>query len=126
MTPSPDGGDTLMGGGGSDTFVFKAVTDSQPSAGQFDTVTDFTAGLDHIDLAAINGLNSNNQAVMFQSLTSIPSTIAAHTIDIVTMNGNTAIYANASAATQSIGGVDMEIHLNNVTNVQSTDFILHH
>ena len=120
------GGDTLMGGGGSDTFVFKAVTDSQPSASQFDTVTDFTAGLDHIDLAAINGLNSNNQAVMFQSLTSIPSMIAAHTIDIVTMNGNTAIYANASAATQSIGGVDMEIHLNNVTNVQSTDFILHH
>jgi hypothetical protein len=59
-------------------------------------------------------------------LTSIPSTIAAHTIDIVTMNGNTVLYANASAATQSIGGVDMEIHLNNVTNVQSTDFILHH
>ncbi|HVO94115.1 MAG TPA: hypothetical protein VMT22_14790, partial [Terriglobales bacterium] len=119
------GGDTMTGGGGSDTFAFKAITDSQPGTGHFDTITDFTAGLDHIDLSAITGVNSNNQAVNFQSLTSLPATLAAHTIDIVTMNGNTVIYANASAATQSIGSPDMEIHLNNVTNVHSSDFIIH-
>ncbi|MEJ2377248.1 MAG: hypothetical protein P8Y71_18190 [Pseudolabrys sp.] len=120
------GGDTLTGGGGNDTFVFKAITDSQPGADHYDTITDFAHSSDHIDLSAILGLNSNNQAVEFQSLTSMPTSIAAHTIDIVTINGNTIVCANASDVTQSIDHADMEIHLNNVTNVQSNDFILHH
>src|SRR6185437_3130958 len=53
------GGDTLTGG--SDTFVFVAPSDSHPGAGNFDTITDFTHNSDHLDLAAINGLNSNVQ-----------------------------------------------------------------
>ncbi len=120
------GGDSLTGGGSSDTFMFKATTDSQPGAGQFDTITDFTANSDHLDIAAISGLNSDNQAVDIQTLTLTPAEIAAHTIAILTNGGNTVIYANASDALESIGSADMEIHLNNVTNVQSTDFILYH
>jgi Ca2+-binding RTX toxin-like protein len=120
------GGDTLTGGGGSDTFVFKAVTDSQASSGNFDTITDFTAGSDHVDLSAISGLNDNNQTVNFLSLASTPTAIDAHTIAIVTSGGTTTIYANASGASENIGSADVEVHLNNVTNVQSTDFILHH
>jgi Ca2+-binding RTX toxin-like protein len=119
------GGDMLTGGGGSDTFVFKDIADSQPGAGHFDIITDFAAGSDHIDFTAISGLNSDYQAVNFQSLTSVPAAIAAHTIDIVTINDNIIVYANASASTQAINSADMEIHLNNAINVQSTDFIIH-
>lgn len=120
------GGDTLVGGANSDTFVFKAVTDSQPGSGHFDTIADFNHGADYIDIAAISGLNSDNQSINFSSLSSIPTSIAAHTIDIVTSGGSTIIYANASGMAQNIGSSDMEIHLMNVTNVTSTDFIIHH
>ena len=120
------GGDTLTGGGANDTFVFKAITDSQPGAGHFDTITDFTHNSDHIDFAAINGLNSTVQAVSFNSLTAAPANIAAHTIDIVTSGGNKVIYANSTAASETLANASMEIHLTGVTNVASTDFILHH
>src|SRR5665213_2360248 len=122
------GGDTVTGGGGSDTFVFAAPSDSHPGAGNFDTITDFTHNSDHLDLAAINGLNSNVQSVTvnFPPLTSAPSSIAAHTIDILTSGGNTVIYANASGSSQTLGNASIEIHLTNVTNVTPSDFILHH
>ncbi len=74
--------------------VYNAITDSQPGTGNYDTVTNFTTNVDHINFAAISGLNSNNQAVNCLSLTSTPNAIAAHTIDIVTSAGNTIIYAN--------------------------------
>ena len=120
------GGDTPTGGGNGDTFVFNAIAAAQPGGGHFDTINDFNHGADHIDLAAINGLNSNNQAVNFNLLVSTPTAIAAHTVDIVTNGGNTVIYANASGTVQNIASVDVEIHLTNVINVTSADFIIHH
>ena len=114
-----------MGGGDHDTFVFKAITDSQPDAGNFDTITNFTHNSDHFDFTAISGLNSTVQAVTFNSLTTAPDSLAAHTIDIVTSGDNTVIHTNASGTQETVAHVDMEIHLNNVTNVHSTDFILH-
>ena len=119
------GGDTLTGGAGNDTFVFKAITDSQPGAGHFDTITDFTHNSDHFDFSAISGLNSNNQSISFNSLISTPTTIAPHTIDIVTSGGNTIVYANASGSTQNIASADMEIHLTSITTLSQNDFILH-
>ena len=113
------GGDRLTGGGSSDTFVFKAVTNSMP--GSFDTIANFDHGADHIDLTAISGADSN-----FNSLTATPTSIAAHTIDIVATGGNTVIYVNASGSAQTIGSSDMEIHLTNVTNVTSADFLIIH
>src|SRR6185503_15023460 len=53
-----DGGNTLIGTAGSDTFVFKAITDSQPGAGTFDTITNFTHNSDHLDLTTIAGANT--------------------------------------------------------------------
>jgi len=50
-------------------------------------------------------------------------TIAAHTIDIVTRGGNTAVYANSIGATQNVASADMEVHLASVTHVTSSDFI---
>ena len=124
------GGDTLTGNGGHDTFVFKAVSDSAPGVtgghAHYDTITDFTHSADHIDVAAIAGLNDHHQAVDIASLSAAPHTIAPHTIDIVTSGDHTVVYANASGTAESVGSTDMEIHLSHTTNVTATDFILHH
>ena len=97
-----------------------------PTGSKFDTITDFTHGSDKIDLSAIAGLNSNTQAVSFNSLTSAPASVAAHTIDVVTSGGNTTIYANATAGSETSSKADMEIMLTGVSSMSSTDFVLHH
>ncbi|MFZ0355016.1 MAG: VCBS domain-containing protein [Pseudolabrys sp.] len=113
------GGDTLTGGGANDTFVFKAVTDSQPGTGQFDTITDFTHGSDHIDTTAIAG------ATLVQGAVVTASTVAANSISWFVDNAHneTIVYVNTTAAANH---VDMEIHLTG-TNINLTGAdILHH
>lgn len=52
-TLTGDGGqDTLTGGPGSDIFVFDSVSDS-PHGASRDTITDFEAGVDQIDLSGL-------------------------------------------------------------------------
>ena len=113
------GGDTMKGGGGSDTFVFKAITDSQPGTGHFDTITDFTAGTDKIDLSAIVGASN------VQGLVGMANTVAANSISWFADNAHneTVLYVNTTAAANH---VDMEIHLTG-TNINLTGSdILHH
>ena len=66
------GNDVLVGGGGGDTmsghaagavnptdintYVYNAPTNSVPGANTFDTITDFTHGVDKIDFSALVGL----------------------------------------------------------------------
>ncbi|WP_338697753.1 choice-of-anchor tandem repeat GloVer-containing protein [Bradyrhizobium sp. 26S5] len=121
-------GDVLTGGAGSDTFVYKAITDSQPGMGNFDTIKDFTHGSDHFDFSGIAGLNSNNHSVAINILTgNAPASIAAHTIDVVINGGNAVLYANASGFSESIstGHEDMQINLTSVTSMSASDFLLH-
>jgi len=57
------GNDRLVGGNGSDTFVFAAVpaaSNTNPSGTNFDTVADYAAGTDKIDLTAL-GLGQPEQ-----------------------------------------------------------------
>lgn len=54
------GVDILTGGDGADTFVF-AAGDSSPAVGQHDRITDFTPGVDHIDLTPMDA-NANTTA----------------------------------------------------------------
>jgi hypothetical protein len=113
------GGDTMKGGGGSDAFVFKTVTDSQPGTGHFDTITDFTAGTDRIDLSAIVGASN------VQGLVGMANTVAANSISWFADNAHneTVLYVNTTAAANH---VDMEIHLTG-TNINLTGSdILHH
>jgi T1SS-143 domain-containing protein len=117
------GADSMSGGLGADTFTFLAVTDSQPGSGNFDNINGFTHNTDHLDFAAINGLNDNQQSVAFQSLSAAPATLNAHSIAIATIGTNTIIYANSTGA---VAAPDVEIHLNNVTGITQSDFILHH
>jgi Ca2+-binding RTX toxin-like protein len=54
------GADTLTGGAGADDFVYLAVANSAASIAAnttvtFDSITDFTAGADNINVAALNG-----------------------------------------------------------------------
>lgn len=46
------GADTLIGGAGADVFIFQTLSDS--AVGAADTLTDFTRGLDRIDLRSID------------------------------------------------------------------------
>jgi Ca2+-binding RTX toxin-like protein len=60
-------GDTLTGGAGADTFLFQALSDS--FATNRDKIADFDAGVDHVDVSAIDantGL-SGDQAFAFVS-----------------------------------------------------------
>jgi Ca2+-binding RTX toxin-like protein len=48
------GADTLRGGDGSDVFVYKAITETGTGSDTWDVIADFAAGLDKIDLSAID------------------------------------------------------------------------
>jgi Ca2+-binding RTX toxin-like protein len=122
------GGDSLTGGAGNDTFVYTSIGDSQPGAGKFDTITDFTHNADKFDFSAISGLNSTVQNVAINFIAnSTPTSIAAHTIDVVTIGQNTIIYANASSLAETINNSheDMQINLTGVTSLSASDFLLH-
>ncbi|MGA8889121.1 MAG: M10 family metallopeptidase C-terminal domain-containing protein, partial [Pseudolabrys sp.] len=112
-------GNTLTGGGENDTFVFKAVSDSLPGAGHFDTITNFAHGLDHIDLTSIAG------AANLQGQVAEASMVAPNSISWFVDNphNETVLYVNTTATANH---VDMEIHLAG-TNINLTGSdILHH
>ena len=112
-------GNVLTGGAGSDTFVFKAVSDSQPGAGQFDTITDFAHNSDHIDLTAIAG------ASHVQGLVATANVVDANSVSwfVDNTHNETVLYVNTSATANH---VDMEIHLTGANiNLTGAD-ILHH
>ena len=115
------GGDTLTGGAGADTFAYKAIADSHAGAGNFDTIVDFTAGTDQLDLSAISGLTTFKIA----GLTSASDAIPAHTIAWFydAANNQTIVYGNNTASALNGGSAGLfEMHLAGVTSVGLTDF----
>jgi hypothetical protein len=114
-----NGGNTLTGTAGSDTFLFKAIIDSQPGAGNFDTITNFAHNSDHIDLTGVAGANT------VQGLVDAASTVAAHSISWFVDNASnqTIVYVNT---TDTANHVDMEIHLTGTNINLSGSDILHH
>ncbi|HEX5509910.1 MAG TPA: M10 family metallopeptidase C-terminal domain-containing protein, partial [Pseudolabrys sp.] len=115
------GADILIGNGGDDTFVFKSVTDSQPGAGHYDTINDFAAGADHIDLTAITG------ATNIQDLAQ-GNTLAAHSVGwlVDSAHDQTIVYVNTTDTAETPGHTDMEIHLVGTNIDLSNAFLLHH
>jgi hypothetical protein len=112
-------GNTLTGVGENDTFVFKAVSDSLPGAGHFDTITNFVHSADHIDLTSIAG------AANVQGQVAEASMVAANSISwfVDNTHNETVLYVNTTATANH---VDMEIHLAG-TNINLTGSdILHH
>ena len=87
------GNDRLVGGNGSDTFVFAAVpaaSNTNPSGTNFDTVADYAAGTDKIDLTAL-GLGSGNFAALQNMMTEANGnvTISVDATDHLTIVGTT-------------------------------------
>jgi hypothetical protein len=116
---STSGGDVLVGTIRNDTFVFNAISDSQPGAGNFDTITNFMPSSDHIDLTAIAGANT------VQGSVGTTNTVDAHSISwfLDTAKNETVVYVNT---TDTANHIDMEIHLTGTNINLSGSDILHH
>jgi Ca2+-binding RTX toxin-like protein len=89
------GGDTLTGGAGDDHFVFNSIADSPKVAGQYDTITDFTAGAgatgDKIDLSAIDANGALAGDPSFHWVGSGPFVAAGDLRAVANANGSTTI-----------------------------------
>jgi Ca2+-binding RTX toxin-like protein len=112
------GKDNLTGGAGADVFAFQALTDSAP--GVFDVIRDFVAGLDKVDLSAIdaNAGVTGNQAFSFIGSGAFTSQAgqlrAAHT------GNNTTLTADVNGD----GSADFQIQLIGTHTLTAGDFML--
>jgi len=109
----------LTGNGGADVFKWSASGDSAPGAAA-DTIMDFLSGTDHLDLSAIdaNPATGSNDAFTFIGTSAFHNVAGELRYDVT--GGNAHIFADLDGN----GVADMEIIVNNVTTLVSTDFFL--
>jgi serralysin len=120
-----DGGsgkDTLTGGTGFDRFDFNSVTESLPGTVSRDLITDFSHGVDRIDLSSIdaNSTIAGNQAFVFIGTADFtaPGQISVTTLS---NNGDVRIRMSTDADFQS----EMQIDISgNQGSFFSSDFVL--
>src|SRR5262249_15620450 len=122
------GADTMTGGGGVDTYLYAAASESTPGSGNFDIINGFVHGTDQIDFSALSLTNSvaNTSRVWFPS---------GNTRGLFSSKGTGIVVQHAGGAEQFYVDVnhdgnfntnnDMMIHLNGITaNLTNTDFIV--
>ncbi len=109
------GADVLIGGEGADRFLFKSIGDSPFSDKYRDMITDFTQGLDKIDLSAIdaNVKAKGDQAFAFAAKK------AAYSVWTEKVDHGLLVYADVNGS----GDADFSILLN-TTTISKSDFIL--
>jgi serralysin len=120
-----DGGsgkDTLTGGTGFDRFDFNSVTESLPGTVSRDLITDFSHGVDRIDLSSIdaNSTIAGNQAFVFIGAADFtaPGQISVTTLST---SGDVRIRMSTDADFQS----EMQIDISgNQGSFFSSDFVL--
>jgi methionine-rich copper-binding protein CopC len=122
-------GDTLTGGGGADTFVYTAVSDSTSRA--YDTITDFNASADLIDLwFQVTGVDtaitsgSLSQWTMDSNLASAvgAAKLASHhavsfTPNAGTLSGKTFLIVDANGVAGYQANADLVILLGNTSSL---------
>ena len=116
------GADIMNGSiAGNDTFVFKATTDSHSGAGNFDTISTFTHGSDHLDFTAIANATHYQGNITGGS-------VDANSIGWLVDNANnqTIVYVNTGAAAVPVANAAMEIHITGTNINLSEADILHH
>ncbi|MFT4115694.1 Ig-like domain-containing protein [Bradyrhizobium sp.] len=101
--------DILVGGGGSDTFVFKSAASSKPSSP--DIITDFDHVHDTILFSGISGINATNGIALFQGqLTGTGNfNLHAHSVAYIETGGKTQVLVNTSNATEIVSAQDAHL-----------------
>lgn len=103
------GGDTLWGGSGGDVFKYTAVSDSLYD-GVSDVIKDFQSGVDKIDLSAFDVSFDWNGG-----------TVGSWQVGIGHGSGGTYwVWVN----TDGDSAIEMEIKLDNISNLSASDFLL--
>ncbi len=113
------GRDVMLGGADSDSFMFRAVSDSTVGAGR-DMIKDFAAGIDTIDLAAID---ADSSAASDQAFSFIGSGVFTHTageLRAALFGDNTLV----SGDVDGNGQADFHILLTGNVTLQGSDFVL--
>ena len=108
----------MTGGGGADTFIFTAVSDSTSSAR--DMITDFEVGIDKIDLHAIDAntaSSSGNQDFLFFGSS---ATAVANQVTFTQSGGNTIVPADTTGNSTP----EIVIVLAGLHTLTQDDFIL--
>jgi Ca2+-binding RTX toxin-like protein len=117
-----DGGagrDILFGGAGADRFVFQAASDS-PFGGQRDYISDFVAGLDTIDLAAIDASTALGGDQGFSFIGGGAFSRTAGELQAVFSGANTLV----SGDVDGNGRADFQILVAGHVALQASDFVL--
>lgn len=114
-----NGRDLLTGGAGADVFKFTAVGQSGPAAARRDVITDFTKGLDRIDLSVIDAdpALDDDQAFVFIGTAefSAPGQVRFELVD-----GKTTVFVNNDRDAE----FQMAIELIGSVNLTGDDFVL--
>jgi Ca2+-binding RTX toxin-like protein len=113
--------DFLAGNAGADDFNYAAASDSGPTSGGRDRILDFQAGLDDIDVSAIDADTSTGADDAFTAFIGAAAFTAAGQIRAFQSGANTVIEFN----TTGVSGAEMQIQLNNFTaaTLALADFI---
>jgi hypothetical protein len=124
------GGDLMKAGSGLDTFVYQAVTDSQPGSGHFDVIQNFVPGQDKIDFTNIAGINIPASGPIANISGAGSHTLNAHSVAYLETGGNTLLLVNTTGASETVtasnvSAANMEIELTGV-NLHLTNSDFHH
>jgi Ca2+-binding RTX toxin-like protein len=113
--------DFLYGNAGADDFNYTAVSDSGPTSGARDRIFDFVAGIDDIDVSAIDASAAGGGNNAFTVFLGAGAFTAEGQIRAFQSGANTVIEFNTTGAS----GAEMQIQLNNFTaaNLTFGDFI---
>lgn len=121
------GRDFLTGGPGSDVFDFNSRTESATGATTSDVISDFTRGVDKIDLSTIDAFEGTaaNNSFVFRAANPFSSTSAGEVrvvrVDAAgTANDHTMVFIDTDGDT----GVEMAIRLTGLHTLTAADFIL--
>jgi hypothetical protein len=113
--------DFLTGNAGADDFNYGNVSESGPSSGARDRIYDFEAGIDDIDVSAIDAMASTGADDAFTQFIGAAAFTAEGQIRAYQSGANTIIEFNTTGTT----GAEMQIQLQNFTAAALTiaDFI---